>query len=59
MGEKLDEKELVSFKEVLMANSIQVDSLSQLLIERGIITQEEFYNKLKMVKMEYESKKAQ
>ena len=59
MGEKLDEKELVSFKEMLMTNSIQVDALCQLLIEKGIITQEEFFNKLKMVKMEYESKKAQ
>ena len=59
MGEKLDEKELVSFKEMLMTNSIQVDALCQLLIEKGIITQEEFFNKLKMVKMEYERKKAQ
>jgi hypothetical protein len=28
-----DEKELVSFKEMLMANSIQVDAMAQLLIE--------------------------
>ena len=59
MAQKLDNKDLVSFKEMLMANSIQVDALSQLLIEKGIITQEEFFNKLKMVQMEYESKKAQ
>ena len=59
MAEKLDEKELVSFEEMLMVNSIQVDALSQLLIEKGIITQEEFFSKLKMVQMEYESKKAQ
>ncbi len=30
MAEKLDEKELVSFEELLRANSIQVDALSQL-----------------------------
>ena len=36
MAQKLDDKDLVSFKEMLMANSIQVDAISQLLIERGI-----------------------
>jgi beta-N-acetylglucosaminidase len=42
MAQKLDEKELVSFKEMLMANSIQVDAVAQLLIEKGIVTEEEF-----------------
>ena len=54
MAEKLNEKELVSFKEMLMANSIQVDALCQLLIEKGIITEQEFYTKLKEVQAEYE-----
>ena len=57
MAEKLDEKELVSFKELLMANSIQVDALSQLLIEKGLITEQEFYTKLKQVQYDYESKR--
>jgi len=35
MAQKLDPKELVTFKELLMANSIQVDALAQLLIEKG------------------------
>jgi len=34
MAEKLDDKEIVSFKELLMANTIQVDALSQLLIAK-------------------------
>ena len=59
MGEILDDRELVRFKEMLMANSIQVDALSQLLMEKGIISEQEFFTKLKMVQMEYESKKAQ
>ena len=59
MGEILDDRELVRFKEMLMANSIQVDALAQLLIEKGVITEQEFFTKLKMVQMEYESKKAQ
>jgi hypothetical protein len=35
MAEKPDEKELVTFKEMLMANSIQVDAVAQLLIEKA------------------------
>ena len=57
MAGKLNDKELVSFKEMLIANSIQVDALSQLLIEKGKITEQEFFTKLKMVQMEYESKR--
>jgi hypothetical protein len=58
MAEKLDEKELVTFKEMLMANSIQTDALAQLLIEKGVITELEFHTKLKQVQMEYTRKKA-
>ena len=58
MAQKLSDKELVSFKELLMANSIQVDALAQLLFEKGIISQEEFFMKLKEVQAEYESRKA-
>jgi beta-N-acetylglucosaminidase len=54
MAEKLDPKELVSFKELPMANSIQVDAVAQLLIEKGIITTEEFFAKLKQVHSEYQ-----
>jgi rubrerythrin len=39
MAKKLDPIELVSFKELLMANSIMADALVQLLIDKGIITQ--------------------
>ena len=42
MAEKLDEKELVSFEENLRANMIQVDALSQLLIDKGLITEQGF-----------------
>jgi hypothetical protein len=56
MVEKLDPKELVSFKELLMANSIQVDTIAQLLIKRGVFTKEEFFDMLKQVKMDYKSK---
>lgn len=57
MARKLDEKELVSFEELLRANSIEVDALSQLLIEKGLITEQEFFVKLKEVQGEWESKR--
>ena len=44
MTQKLDENELVSFKELLMANSIQVDALAQLLIEEGLISEQKFFD---------------
>ena len=57
MAEELDSKELVSFKELLTANSIQVDALTQLLIEKGIITEQEFFSKLKQIQAEYQDKR--
>jgi hypothetical protein len=56
MAQKLDPSELVRFKDLLVTNSIQVDTLTQLLIEKGIITDDEFYTMLKQVQMEYQSK---
>jgi hypothetical protein len=56
MAEKLDPNELVGFKELLIANSIQVDALTQLLIENGLFTKEEFFAKLKQVQVEYKSR---
>ena len=57
MGEKLDEKELVSFKELLMSNTIQIDAVTQLLMEKRAFTEDEFYAKLKEVQREYERNK--
>ena len=54
MGKKLDPKDLVTFKELLMANSIQVDTLTQLLIEEGLISEQKFFAKLKQVQAEYQ-----
>jgi len=56
MAQKLKESEIVTFKELLMANSIQVDAAVQLLIEKGFFTKDEFFSKLKQVQAEYQSK---
>ena len=45
---------MVSFKELLIANSIQVDTLAQLLIEEGLISEQKFYEKLKQVQGKYQ-----
>jgi hypothetical protein len=58
MAEKLDEKEVVSFKELLMSQMIQLDAVSELMIEKGGITKDEFEAKLKQVQFEYESREA-
>jgi len=55
LAEQLDPEELVSFKELLMANSMQVDALAQILVEKGIITKQEFFAKLKQVQGEYQN----
>jgi hypothetical protein len=56
MAKKLDPDELVSFKELLMANAIQVDALCQLLIEEGLISEHKFFEKLKQVQAEYKKR---
>jgi len=56
MAQQLDPNEIVTFKEMLMANSVMVDALAQLLIEKEIITEEEFLAKLKKTQSEYERK---
>ena len=57
MAQKLTEKELVTFKEMLLANSKMVDALAQLLFEKGVFTEEEFYTKLKDVDGQYKAGK--
>ena len=57
MAKKLDEKEITTTEELFWANMYQVDAVTQLLIEKGIITEQEFYTKLKKVQYDYESKK--
>jgi len=49
MADPLDPKDLVSFKELLLANSIQVDALVQLLVEEGLISEQRYFQKLKEV----------
>ena len=54
MAEKDNEKESVTVEELLMANVIQTDALTQLLIEKGVFKEEEFFTKLEEVGSEYQ-----
>lgn len=53
MADKPDHKETVTTEELLMAQMVQLDAISQLLIEKGVISPEEFYTKLRQVQAEY------
>ncbi len=57
MTEKLDQNELAGFEELLVSNTIQVDAVIQLLIEKGLFTKEEFFEILKKVQAEYQETK--
>jgi hypothetical protein len=56
MATPLDPNELLIFKELLIANSIQVDTSVQLMIERGFFSEAEYFTKLKQLQAEYQSK---
>ena len=57
MAEKLDQDELVIFRELLISNSVQIDAVTQLMIEKGFFTKEEFFEMLKRIQMEYKKDK--
>ena len=56
MAEKLDPSELVDLEELLISNTIQLDTMYQLLIDKGLFTEAEFLTKMKQVQMKYRSK---
>jgi len=50
MAEKLDQKQIVDFKELLMSEVIQSDALINLLDKKGIVTKQELLEEMKRVK---------
>ena len=57
MAQKLDPKELVTFKELLMTDMIEIKTIAQLLVEKGIFSWEEYSTKLKQVQAEFNQKR--
>jgi hypothetical protein len=63
MAEQLDKSELgqykellISIEELLILHSTQIDAVTQILVEKGIITNDELVAKLKQIMMESISK---
>lgn len=47
MAKPLDPKEIVTVQELAVSNLLEIEALRQLLLEKGIITEEEFIDKYK------------
>ena len=47
-------QETVTTDELLMAQMIRLDAIAQLMIEKGLMTEEEFYKKLHDVQAQYQ-----
>ncbi len=53
----LDAKKVVSFEELLMSQVVQQEALTRLLVERGIITKDEFLEMVSVVNLELKKSK--
>jgi hypothetical protein len=49
MAEKLDQKQIVDFKELLMSEVIQSEAIINLLDKKGIISKQELLEEMKRV----------
>jgi hypothetical protein len=57
MATSLDPKQLVSFEELLMSQVVAQEALTRLLMGKGIFSEEEFLEVVKVVKREMEKKR--
>jgi len=49
-----DSNEIGTIQELLMANSMQLDAIAQLLIEKGVFSKEDLFDMLKRIQKEYQ-----
>jgi uncharacterized protein YqgQ len=57
MAIALDPKQIVSVEELLMSQVVQQEALTRLLVEKGILTREEFLGMATVVDREMKRKK--
>jgi hypothetical protein len=50
------EEKIKELEEIIKAQAVQIDTLARLLLEKGLIDEEDFYTKLKQVQAEYNIK---
>jgi hypothetical protein len=54
VAEELSPEQLVEYKELLLANTIQIDTMYQILLQKELFTEAEFLEKMKMVRQAYQ-----
>jgi hypothetical protein len=59
MAQKLDPKEIVEWQEMAYSNMIQMEALLRLLVQKGVITEEEYAAELKRVAQEVDAKQGE
>ncbi|MCK5552132.1 MAG: hypothetical protein KAJ09_03230 [Deltaproteobacteria bacterium] len=57
MAKPLDPKEIVTIQEIAISNTLEIETLRQLLFEKGIISEEEFIAKFKKLDREMKERK--
>ncbi len=57
MAEKLDPQQVVTFEELLRAMMIEQDATRRVLVRKGLLTNEEVLEEIKMVRREMEGKR--
>ena len=56
MAIPLDPKQLISFEELLMSQVVRQEALTRLLVEKGILTKEEFLETVRVIDREMKRK---
>ena len=59
MAQKLDTKEAVSWEEISYSNMMQQEALLRLLVNKGIVTKEEYLDEMRAVTQEMNKRKAE
>ncbi len=57
MAEKLDPRQLVTFEELLRAMMMEQDATRRVLVRKGLLTNEEVLEEIKVVRREMEGKR--
>ncbi len=57
MAEKLDPKQVVTFEELLRAMMMEQDATRRVLVRKGLLTNEEVLEEIKVVRREVEAEK--
>ncbi len=57
MPEKLDPRQVVTFEELLRAIMIEQDATRRILVRKGLLTNEEVLEEIKVVRGEMEGKR--